>query len=110
MRTPQGRVRIRAAQATQAMGNEEILGRVYTKLLQARVPGKYQDQLKDVDREEGILNLLEYLMYKIENDGDLEPECMTESVSSGAPVHPVLAQGSFDRCPSKPKQGTKLSP
>ncbi|CAE7453371.1 unnamed protein product [Symbiodinium microadriaticum] len=72
-------------------GDQEVLDQVYAKLRQARVPGKvarslvvmwrrgYQDQLKDVDREEGILNFLEYLMYKIENDMDLEPERMTEA-------------------------------
>ena len=72
-------------------GDQEVLDQVYAKLRQARVPGKvarslvvmwrrgYQDQLQDVDREEGILNFLEYLMYKIENDMDLEPERMTEA-------------------------------
>ena len=73
------------------MGDDENLGQVYAKLLQARVPSKvarslvvmwwrgYQDQLKDVDREEGILNFLVYLMYKIETDMELEPERMKES-------------------------------
>eukprot|EP00439_Symbiodinium_sp_Y106_P076175 s3106_g15.t1 len=39
----------------------------------------YAIQLRDVDKEVGILNFLEYLMYKIENDMETEPERWTEA-------------------------------
>ena len=59
-----------------------------------------QIQLRDVDKEVGILNFLEYLMCKIENDmldgGDEANE------GQGAPVHPLPPQRPFiARSPSR---------
>ena len=65
----------------------------------------YAIQLRDVDKEVGILNFLEYLMYKIENDMETEPERWTEAnEGQGAPVHPLPPQRPFiARSPSRPR-------
>eukprot|EP00439_Symbiodinium_sp_Y106_P001663 s12281_g1.t1 len=62
-------------------GDDIFLVQAYAKLLQAKVPGKVARSLvvMDVDKEVGTLNFLEYLMYKIENDMETEPERWTEA-------------------------------
>ncbi|CAE7516358.1 unnamed protein product [Symbiodinium sp. CCMP2592] len=62
-------------------GDDEIVVQAYAKLLHAKVPGKVARSLvvMDVDKEVGFLNFLEYLMYKIENDMDIDPERWPEA-------------------------------